>query len=118
MSSPPPSYPADLLSKELETLRKYSLLMLVAGVLLIIVGMAAIRSSFIATLATVIFIGSFLLVGGVMEVFNAFWAHTWRGFWMHLLAGILYAVLGFFMVTRPLSSASAFTLMIAAAFFV
>src|SRR5258707_13273138 len=118
MSVPANAGPAELLSKELETLRRYSWLMLVVGVLLIIVGMVAISSPFVPTLATVIFVGCFLLVGGVMEVVNAFWAHAWRGFWMHLLAGILYLVLGLFLVDRPLASAAAFTLMIAAAFVV
>src|SRR5258707_9326422 len=108
MSVPANAGPAELLSKELETLRRYSWLMLVVGVLLIIVGMVAISSPFVPTLATVIFVGCFLLVGGVMEVVNAFWAHAWRGFWMHLLAGILYLVLGLFLVERPLASAAAF----------
>jgi uncharacterized membrane protein HdeD (DUF308 family) len=115
MSLPADAGPAELLSKELETLRKYSLLMLVVGVLLIVVGMAAIGSSFIATLATVIFVGSFLLIGGVVEVVNAFWAHSWRGFWIHQLFGILYLVLGLFLVRRPEKGAEFFTLMIAAA---
>jgi uncharacterized membrane protein HdeD (DUF308 family) len=118
MSTSPSPDPTDLPAKELETLRKYSLLMLVVGIGLIIVGMAAISSSFIATLATVIFIGSFLLVGGIMEVLNAFWAHGWRGFWIHLLAGIVYLVLGLFMVRRPEKGAEFFTLMIAAALIV
>jgi uncharacterized membrane protein HdeD (DUF308 family) len=115
MSLPASGGPPDLLSKELETLRKYSLFMLVVGVLLIIVGMAAISSAFIATLATIIFVGSLLLVGGVMEVVNAFWAHSWRGFWIHQLFGILYLVLGLFLVRRPDKGAEFFTLMIAAA---
>jgi uncharacterized membrane protein HdeD (DUF308 family) len=37
---------------------------------------------------------------------------------MHLLTGLLYAVLGVLLLRRPLASASAFTLMLAAAFLV
>jgi uncharacterized membrane protein HdeD (DUF308 family) len=110
--------PAEVQSKELQTLRRYSLFMLIVGVLLIIVGMVAVSSPFIPTLAAVIFVGSFLLVGGVLEVVNAFWAHTWRGFWIHQLFGILYLVLGLFLVRRPEKGAEFFTLMIAAAFVV
>jgi uncharacterized membrane protein HdeD (DUF308 family) len=109
---------SELLSKELETLRRYSLFMLVVGVLLILVGVAAMSSWFIATLATVYFVGTFLLVGGVMEIVNAFWAHSWRGFWIHQLFGILYLVIGLFLVRRPDKGAEFFTLMIAAAFVV
>src|SRR4029077_1401978 len=109
---------AEVQSKELQTLRRYSLFMLIVGVLLIIVGMVAVSSPFIPTLAAVIFVGSFLLVGGVLEVVNAFWAHTWRGFWIHQLTGIVYLVLGLFLVRRPEKGAEFFTLMIAAAFVV
>jgi uncharacterized membrane protein HdeD (DUF308 family) len=116
MSSPPPTHSADLLGKELQTLRRYSLFMLVVGVLLILVGVVAMSSWFNATVATVIFVGSLLLVGGVMEVVNAFWATSWRGFWIHQLFGILYLVMGLFLVRRPEKGAEFFTLMIAAAF--
>jgi uncharacterized membrane protein HdeD (DUF308 family) len=116
--SSPPAYPADLLSKELETLRRYSLLMLVVGILLILVGVVAMSSWFMATYVTVIVVGSFFLVGGLIEVVNSFWAHSWRGFWMHVLAGILYMVLGLLMVGQPGATAAIFTLMLAAAFLV
>jgi uncharacterized membrane protein HdeD (DUF308 family) len=38
--------------------------------------------------------------------------------WRHLLAGILYLVLGFLLVQRPLAAAAFFPLMLAIAFFV
>ena len=53
-----------------------------------------------------------------MEIIDAILGHGWRGFWMHLLAGILYLVLGFLLVQRPLAAAAFFTLMLATAFFV
>jgi uncharacterized membrane protein HdeD (DUF308 family) len=110
--------PADLRSAELESLRKSWFWLLILGVLLIVVGLVAMSSWFIATLATVTVVGTLLLVGGGVEVVTAFWAHGWRGFWMHLLGGVLYVVLGFFLVQRPLAAAAVFTLMVAAAFLV
>src|SRR5581483_9039472 len=112
------SYPTDLLNAELESLRKRWFWLLILGTLLIVVGLAAIGSAFIATLATILLFGIFLLIGGGLEILSAFWARRWRGFWMHLLAGILYVVLGVLLVERPLASAAAFTLMLAVAFLV
>jgi uncharacterized membrane protein HdeD (DUF308 family) len=100
----------------MECLRKSGLWLLVLGVLLIVVGLVAISSSFIATLATVVMLGILLMIGGAVEIVDAFLGRGWRGFWMHLLAGILYLVLGFLLVQRPLEAAAFFTLMIAAAF--
>jgi uncharacterized membrane protein HdeD (DUF308 family) len=102
----------------MECLRKSSLWLLLLGALLIVVGMVAISSSFIATLATVVIVGTLLMIGGAVEIIDAFLGHGWRGFWMHLLAGILYLVLGFLLVQRPVPAAAIFTLMLAAAFFV
>jgi uncharacterized membrane protein HdeD (DUF308 family) len=118
MSPIPLSDSASLLSAEKDSLRKMWLLLLLFGILLILVGLVAMSSLFITTLATILVLGILLLVGGGVEIVNAFFACRWRGFWMHLLAGILYAVLGLFMVRRPLASANAFTLMIAAAFLI
>ena len=105
-------------STEMACLRKSSFWLLVLGALLIVVGLVAISSTFIATLATVVMLGFLLMIGGAVEIVDAFLGRGWRGFWLHLLTGILYLVLGFLMVQRPLAAAAFFTLMLAAAFFV
>ena len=99
-------------------LHKSSFWLLVMGGLLIVVGLVAISASFIATLATVVMLGFLLMIGGAVEIVDAFLGRGWRGFWLHLLTGILYLVLGFLMVQRPLATAAIFTLMLAAALFV
>jgi uncharacterized membrane protein HdeD (DUF308 family) len=103
---------------ELEGLRKNWFWLLVLGIALVLVGLLAIGSSFIATLTTVLVLGILFLVGGLVEIVTAFWAHCWRGFWLQLLAGILYAVLGFLLVQHPVTAAATFTLVLAAAFMV
>lgn len=118
MSLAPQVDPASIHSAEKECLRKSSFWLLILGALLIVVGLVAISSSLLATLATVVMVGTLLIIGGVVEIVDAFLARGWRGFWMHLLAGILYVVLGFLLVQRPLAAAAFFTLMLAAAFFV
>src|SRR6516164_5494807 len=118
MSLAPQADSANVLSTEMACLRKSSFWLLVLGALLIVVGLVAISSSFIAMLATVVTLGILLMIGGAVEIVDAFLGRGWRGFWMHLLAGILYLVLGFLMVQRPLAAAAFFTLMLATAFFV
>ena len=110
--------PSSLWSAEVASLRKSGLWLLILGVLLIVVGLVAISSTFIATLATVVILGILLMIGGAVEIVDAFLGRGWRGFWLHLLTGILYLVLGFLMVQRPLAAAAIFTLMLAAALFV
>ena len=109
--------PADWLRAEVEGLRKASILIVILGVLMIVVGFVAISSTWIAGLATIMVLGTLLLVGGAVEVIEALCSRGWRGFWLHLLAGILYAVLGFLMLSKPGQLATFFTLMIAAGLF-
>jgi uncharacterized membrane protein HdeD (DUF308 family) len=47
-------------------------------------------------------------------VVAAFWGRRWRGFFLHLLAGVLYFIVGVFMIDKPLAGALTLTLLIAA----
>jgi uncharacterized membrane protein HdeD (DUF308 family) len=97
-----------------EGLREMSVYLLTMGIALILLGAVAIGSSFVATIATVMVFGILLLVGAIFEVVTAFWCRCWRGFFLHLLAGILYLVAGLFMVDNPVGAAISFTLLVAA----
>jgi uncharacterized membrane protein HdeD (DUF308 family) len=118
MSLATQSHLSNVVAYELEGLRKNWFWLLILGIVLVVVGVIAIGSYFVATLATVLALGILFLVGGVVEVANSFWAHCWRGFWLHLLAGILYVVLGFLIIQRPGAAAAGFTLVLAAVFMV
>lgn len=110
--------PHDVLRAERDSLRKLWILMLVLGVVLIAVGLVAMSVPFLFTVGVVVILGFLFLTGGLVDIVNAFWARRWRGFWVNLLAGILYLVMGFLMTQRPLATAAAFTLMIAAVLFI
>jgi uncharacterized membrane protein HdeD (DUF308 family) len=86
---------------------------LVLGILLIVLGMMAIGAAYIATLATVLVFGWLMIAGGIVQTVNAFLARSWRGFFVHLLAGVLHLIVGFLMIEHPLRAAEALTLMIA-----
>ena len=83
------------------------------GIVLIILGMIAIGSAFLMTIASVFLFGWILLIGGVMEVVHAFWHKRWAGFFLDLLTGLLYVVVGWMMVNNPQESALLLTLLIA-----
>lgn len=101
---------------ELQELRRNWGWFLVLGIGLIILGALAIGASFVATLATVWTFGILLLIGGVVEIAGSFRAQRWSGFFLHVLAGVLYLVVGFFMIAHPVAAAAGLTLMLAALF--
>ena len=86
---------------------------LALGIVLIVLGTIALGSALVMTIASVFFVGWLLIVGGVMEAVHAFWRKRWAGFFLDLLTGILYFVVGWMMVTNPKESALLLTLIIA-----
>ena len=97
-------------------LRKSWVWFLILGVVLIAAGTLAIAAAFITTLTSVVLFGILLLGGGVVQLINAFLARTWKGFVLHLFAGLLYLVVGALMVEHPVQAAEGLTLMLATAF--
>ena len=83
------------------------------GIVLIILGAIALSSAFLTTMLSVIFLGWILIIGGVFSVIHALVRRRWHGFFLTLLAGVLYAVAGFLMVTNPAMAAVTLTLLIA-----
>ncbi len=62
----------------------------ILGVLLVVLGIVALGSVGIASLAAAKAIGVLLLLGGGAEVVGAFWCRGWSGFFLELLSGALY----------------------------
>ena len=60
-------------------------LFVLLGLVSVFVGLVAISSAFIATLATVTVFGILLLIAGVAEVIHAIAVRNLRGFALHLL---------------------------------
>ena len=83
--------------------------LLAFGIVLAVLGVAAVIRSFAATVASMMFFGWMLLFAGVVEFINAFMVGHWAGFFLHLLASILFIVTGFLLVIRPVISAEVAT---------
>ncbi len=96
----------------LETLRSKWGYFLALGVLLILGGSIAIGSALLTTVFSVALLGWLVLVSGVLEAIHAFTCKAWGGFFIDLLMGLLYAVVGFLMISNPGATAVALTLII------
>jgi uncharacterized membrane protein HdeD (DUF308 family) len=78
-----------------------------------LLGVAAMCLAFLATLISVLVIGWFLILTGLLEITHAFTARRWRGFFLRLLVGIFHVVFGGVIIARPIVAADVFTLFIA-----
>jgi uncharacterized membrane protein HdeD (DUF308 family) len=89
---------------------------LALGIALILLGVFALIAAEITTLASVLLFGWLVLFGGVFEVVAAFWARQWSGFFLHLLVGVLYVVVGLLLIAHPVAAAAGLTLLLVALF--
>lgn len=96
-----------------ESLRKNWGWFLALGILLVILGLFAISSAYFVTWLSIIFLGSLLLIGGIAQLIYSFFALKWSGFFLSLLAGVLYTVTGFLLVRNPTLGALTLTLLLA-----
>ena len=83
------------------------------GIVLVLLGTVALGSSVLMTVASVFLFGCLLIAGGGLQALHAFWRKNWNGFFLDLLAGILYLVVGIMIVANPAAGAVTLTLLIA-----
>jgi uncharacterized membrane protein HdeD (DUF308 family) len=82
------------------------------GIASVVLGTVAIVASFMATLATVFFLGCLILGGGIVHFVQSLHTRGWTGFFGHALTAILYGVAGWYMIVHPAISAAPVTLVI------
>lgn len=90
--------------------------LLFLGLILIVLGAATIASTrytLIAGFTAVQLLGILLLAGGLMHVIGSFTGRRWGGFFLSLLGGILYVVLGLMCLRHPGLAMESLTLLIA-----
>jgi uncharacterized membrane protein HdeD (DUF308 family) len=101
------------LRQELAAFRRNWLWFMLLGVALIVVGVIALGSLVLASLATAVAIGALLLVSGMAEAIGAFWCRGWSGVVLHLLSGVLSIVVGVLFLGAPVDALLALTLLLA-----
>jgi uncharacterized membrane protein HdeD (DUF308 family) len=104
---------ATLISAGMDEVRQHRAWFIVWGIVLIILGLIAIGSSVLTTLISVLLLGWVLIFSGVFDIIHGLTRRRWHGFFLNLSAGLLYAVVGFLMVSNPALAAATLTLLIA-----
>ncbi len=89
---------------------------MVLGIILIVVGFAAILFPWVSSLSATLFVGWLLVIGGVIQIFHAFKVQGWSGFLWQLLIGILETAAGLVLLVFPLAGVIALTVFLAAMF--
>lgn len=97
----------------LQALRRRWGLLVGVGICLVLLGMVALGCSVTTTVVSMVLFGWLLIVGGVIELLGAFTCKDWSGFFIDLLTGVLNLVVGFMIVSNPLETGIALTLLIA-----
>jgi uncharacterized membrane protein HdeD (DUF308 family) len=96
--------PGAVIRHELEALHKQWWCFLLLGIALVVLGALAIADPFITsftTFAAVLILGFVLIAAGIVQVVSSFWAGKWSGMLLHMLIGVLYAVVGYMIVDQP-----------------
>ena len=88
------------------------------GIVLVMLGVAAVVRSFITTVASMMFFGWLLMFAGIIEFIYAFMVGKWAGFFLHLLLALFFGITGALMVFRPIISAEAVTFVMSVFFLV
>ena len=85
------------------------------GTIYVLVGLIALYSVVMATVASVFVVGIMMLIAGVAEVINAFQVKSWGKFFLWILLGLLYILAGLVTFENPLLAAAVLTLVLGAA---
>jgi uncharacterized membrane protein HdeD (DUF308 family) len=85
------------------------------GALMILLGVAALLLVVFATIASVYTIAVFLIIAGGAEVSMGVSSRSWGRFFLWILGGFAYVVVGAFALAKPLIAAAVFTLLLGAA---
>jgi uncharacterized membrane protein HdeD (DUF308 family) len=96
--------------------RRHWKALLIEGILLVVLGLAAMIIPSLASLAVTILLGWLLLIGGLVELALLVWTQKTPGFWWSLLSAVLAAGAGIFLIARPIQGTLTLTLVLSAYF--
>jgi len=86
------------------------------GILLVVLGLAAMILPPLASLAVTIFLGWMFLISGVAGLVLTFWARAMPGFWWSLVSAALAVLAGIVLLTRPAQGVLTLTIVVGAYF--
>ncbi|OPY95814.1 hypothetical protein A5906_07565 [Bradyrhizobium sacchari] len=99
-----------------QTVKAHWKAFLFEGILLAVLGIAALIVPPLASLATAIFLGWVFLISGIGGLIVTFWARTMPGFWWSLISAALACLAGMLLLARPIQAVLTLTIVLGAYF--
>ena len=88
------------------------------GIVLALLGLAAMILPPLASLAVTIFLGWMFLISGVVGLFATYWARQMPGFWWSLFSAALAVLAGLVLLARPMQGVLTLTIVLGAYFLI
>jgi uncharacterized membrane protein HdeD (DUF308 family) len=107
---------SELQSQMRAAVREHWKAFLVEGILLVLLGLAAIIVPQLASLAVTIFLGWLFLISGIAGLVLTFWARQMPGFWWSLVSAALAIAAGIIVLGRPVQGTLTLTIVVGAYF--
>lgn len=105
------------LAKELSRkMNKNWKFLLIIGALTLLLGIVGMGMNVTMTIVSIVYIGFFILLGGILHLIDAFIVDGWKNKLFGALIAVTYLIAGLLMIKYPAASAAWFTLFIAAFF--
>jgi uncharacterized membrane protein HdeD (DUF308 family) len=89
---------------------------LIEGIVLVVLGLAAMIVPPLASLAVTIFLGWMFLISGVVGLAMTFWARQMPGFWWSLISAALAVLAGLILLAQPVQGTLTLTIVVGAYF--
>jgi len=115
MTQPQDTLPQDLAnlrSRMSAAVREHWKAFLAEGILLAILGLAAIIVPPFASLAVTIFLGWMFLISGIGGLIVTFWARQLPGFWWSLISALLAIAAGVILLAQPVQGTLTLTIVV------
>ncbi len=99
-----------------QTVKAHWKAFLFEGILLVVLGVAALILPPLASLAIAIFLGWMFLVSGIGGLIVTYWARSTPGFWWSLISAALAVLAGLLLLARPMQAVLTLTIVLGAYF--
>lgn len=106
----------ELQAKMREAVRAHWKAFLVEGILLAVMGFAAVIVPQVASLAVTILLGWLFLISGIGGLIVTYWAREMPGFWWSLISAALAVLAGATLLARPMQGVLTLTIVVGAYF--
>jgi uncharacterized membrane protein HdeD (DUF308 family) len=113
------THPQDITRLQAEmsaAVREHWMAFLIEGILLVILGLAAMIVPPLASLAVTIFLGWMFLISGVAGLALTYWARKMPGFWWSLISAALAVAAGIILLAQPVQGTLTLTIVVGAYF--